>query len=92
MSTAILTDARHAAGRAASERGERPERRRLLARLWDALVEAGERRAHREIMRLITLRNGQPTGDRQRDLELFTSYYVVDVGSLGEFRAERNGR
>lgn len=45
--------------------------RSLRARLWDALVEAGRRRAAKEMARLVQLHGGEPTGEMEKDIERY---------------------
>lgn len=46
-------------------------KRSLRTRLWDALVEAGRRRATKEIARLVELHGGEPTGVMEKDIERY---------------------
>lgn len=70
MTTATFTDA-EALARAETLRARRPLPA-FGARLWDALIRAGERRAAAEIARCIRLRGHKPSGDLQQDLQRLT--------------------
>lgn len=48
-----------------------PGKRSLRTRLWEAFVEAGQRRATREIARLVELHGGTPSGVMEKDIERY---------------------
>lgn len=72
MSTLAIKTARP--GFAANERDAREGswRRRAFRRIWDVLVQTGERRAHREIMCRMEARGVRVTGDFDRDVQRYS--------------------
>jgi hypothetical protein len=47
------------------------------SRVWNILLEIGERKAADEVARYIRCRGGQPTGDLSKDVEIVRSYVGI---------------
>lgn len=72
MSTLAIKNARP--GFAANERDAREGswHRRAFRRIWDILVQIGERRAHREIILRMEARGVRVTGDFDSDVQRYS--------------------
>ncbi len=66
----------------------RKRERGIGGRVWDALVQVGERRTHREIAYLLRSRGIRVTGDLHRDLERFVSVYAPSWQNAVPSRAD----